>query len=116
MVLVLSIDLYIAYLIISPHPSPPVRVNSVAIVMEAKKMTVIGDVDTVIIVCKLRKVCFADILSVGPNKEPEKKKEDCKTKLTNIICALRANYDPYYASGYYVISIIPKFMNLCSAH
>ncbi|MCL7028513.1 hypothetical protein MKW94_016747 [Papaver nudicaule] len=80
-------------------------VNSVAIDMEAKKMTVIGDVDTVVLVCKLRKVCFADILSVGPNKEPEKKKEVCEKKLEDIFCALRANYDPCIASGYYVRSV-----------
>ncbi|KAI3886157.1 hypothetical protein MKW92_051763 [Papaver armeniacum] len=78
-------------------------VNSVSIDMEAKKITVIGDVDPVMIVCKLRKICFADIVSVGPNKEPEKKKDPCETNIADIVCALsRANYDPCYASGYYV--------------
>ncbi|KAI3952024.1 hypothetical protein MKX01_004257 [Papaver californicum] len=76
-------------------------VNSVAVDMEAKKITIVGDVDPVILVCKLKKVCFADIVSVGPNKEPEKKNE-CETNIADIICALRANYDPCIASGYYV--------------
>ncbi|XP_026407176.1 heavy metal-associated isoprenylated plant protein 39-like isoform X1 [Papaver somniferum] len=78
-------------------------VNSVSIDMEAKKITVIGDVDPVMIVCKLRKICFADIVSVGANKEPEKKKDPCETNIADLICALsKANYDPCHASGYYV--------------
>ncbi|KAI3937516.1 hypothetical protein MKW92_016382 [Papaver armeniacum] len=70
-----------------------VRVISVAMDMEAKKMTIIGDVDPVMLVCKLIQNCFADI----------KKKEPCETNIADIICALsKANYDPCYTSGYYV--------------
>ncbi|XP_026407177.1 uncharacterized protein LOC113302482 isoform X2 [Papaver somniferum] len=44
-----------------------------------------------------------DIVSVGANKEPEKKKDPCETNIADLICALsKANYDPCHASGYYV--------------
>ena len=46
--------------------------------MKDKKMTVIGDVDPVSIVGRLRKLCHPEILSVGPAKEPEKKEEPKK--------------------------------------
>lgn len=46
--------------------------------MKEKKLTVIGDVDPVTIVTKLRKYWHADILTVGPAKEPEEKKEEPK--------------------------------------
>ncbi|KAL9999256.1 hypothetical protein Hdeb2414_s0012g00377541 [Helianthus debilis subsp. tardiflorus] len=48
-------------------------VDSVAVEMKDKKLTVIGDVDPVSVVSKLRKICAAEIVSVGPAKEPEKK-------------------------------------------
>lgn len=48
-------------------------VDSIAMDMKDKKLTVTGDVDPVIIVSKLRKICHTDIVSVGPAKEPEKK-------------------------------------------
>ncbi|GER33045.1 heavy metal transport/detoxification superfamily protein [Striga asiatica] len=53
-------------------------VESLAIDMKEKKLTVVGDVDPVEIVSKLRKLWHTDILTVGPAKEPEKKKEDAK--------------------------------------
>ncbi|KAI3757670.1 hypothetical protein L6452_05213 [Arctium lappa] len=51
-------------------------VDSIAMDMKDKKLTVTGDVDPVIVVSKLRKICHTEIVSVGPSKEPEKKKED----------------------------------------
>jgi hypothetical protein len=45
--------------------------------MKDKKLTVIGDIDPVDVVSKLRKLCHTEILSVGPAKE-EKKKEEPK--------------------------------------
>ncbi|XP_071710285.1 uncharacterized protein [Rutidosis leptorrhynchoides] len=51
-------------------------VDSIAMDMKDKKLTVTGDVDPVTVVSKLRKICHTDIVSVGPAKEPEKKKED----------------------------------------
>ncbi|CAA0812138.1 Copper transport protein family [Striga hermonthica] len=53
-------------------------VESLAIDMKEKKLTVVGDVDPVEIVSKLRKFWHTDILTVGPAKEPEKKKDDAK--------------------------------------
>ncbi|KAI3958584.1 hypothetical protein MKW92_042981 [Papaver armeniacum] len=43
-----------------------------------KKLTITGDVDPVDIVVKLRKYCNAELVSVGPEKVPEKKKEEPK--------------------------------------
>lgn len=43
-----------------------------------KKLTLTGDIDPVAVVAKLRKICYAEIVSVGPAKEPEKKKEEPK--------------------------------------
>ncbi|KAI3751098.1 hypothetical protein L2E82_22144 [Cichorium intybus] len=51
-------------------------VDSIAMDMKDKKLTVTGDVDPVTIVSKLRKICHTEIVSVGPAKEPEKKKDD----------------------------------------
>lgn len=47
--------------------------------MKERKLTVVGEIDPVIVVGKLRKNWpSTHILSVGPAKEPEKKKEDGK--------------------------------------
>lgn len=47
--------------------------------MKAKKLTVIGSVDPVTVVSKLRKKNWpTGIISVGPAKEPEKKEEGKK--------------------------------------
>ncbi|KAF7826097.1 heavy metal-associated isoprenylated plant protein 39-like [Senna tora] len=46
--------------------------------MKEKKLTVIGTVDPVNVVSKLRKNWHTDIISVGPAKEPEKKEEPKK--------------------------------------
>ncbi|KAL5789397.1 hypothetical protein ACOSQ2_004285 [Xanthoceras sorbifolium] len=43
--------------------------------MKNKKIIGIGDMDPVDIVIKLRKLCHAEIVSVGPAKEPEKNEE-----------------------------------------
>lgn len=53
-------------------------VDSISMDMKDKKLTVTGDIDPVGLVSKLRKICPADILSVGPAKEPEKKKDEPK--------------------------------------
>ncbi|XP_010442814.1 PREDICTED: uncharacterized protein LOC104725786 [Camelina sativa] len=42
------------------------------------KLTVTGEIDTYIIVKKLKKVCYTEIISVGPVKEPEKKPDPKK--------------------------------------
>ncbi|KAJ0964321.1 hypothetical protein J5N97_029443 [Dioscorea zingiberensis] len=54
-------------------------IDSIAVDMKDRKMTVIGDVDPVQVVVKLKKKQWrAEILSVGPAKEPEKKNEQPK--------------------------------------
>ncbi|KAE9452028.1 hypothetical protein C3L33_16072, partial [Rhododendron williamsianum] len=50
-------------------------IESISVDMKDKKLTVIGDVDPVDIICKLRKCGHAVILSVGPTKEAEEKKK-----------------------------------------
>ncbi|KAJ8749016.1 hypothetical protein K2173_013459 [Erythroxylum novogranatense] len=56
-------------------------IDSISINMKEKKLTVIGTVDPVSVVSKLRKYWPTDIISVGPAKEPKKeepKKEEPK--------------------------------------
>ncbi|XP_059439423.1 heavy metal-associated isoprenylated plant protein 39-like [Corylus avellana] len=52
-------------------------VESTSMNMKDKKLTLIGDMDPIEVVKNLKKVCSAEILSVGPAKEeeePEKEK------------------------------------------
>ncbi|KAJ4843884.1 Heavy metal-associated isoprenylated plant protein 39 [Turnera subulata] len=51
-------------------------IDSIAMDMKEKKLTVVGTVDPVKIVSKLRKYWQTDIISVGPAKEPEKEKKE----------------------------------------
>ncbi|WMV33999.1 hypothetical protein MTR67_027384 [Solanum verrucosum] len=53
-------------------------VDSMSIDTKDKKLTVTGNVDPVELVSKLKKLCHTEILSVGPAKEPEKKKDEPK--------------------------------------
>lgn len=92
-------------------------VTSISMDMKDKKLTVIGVVDPVSIVSKLKKLCHPEILSVGPAKEPEKKKEepkkdeakkpeekkDPKDQVAELVKAYQA-YHPHYAH-YYVRSV-----------
>ncbi|KAL7107038.1 hypothetical protein ACP275_06G028900 [Erythranthe tilingii] len=52
--------------------------ESIALDPKDKKLTVTGDIDPVAVVARLRKICYTEIVSVGPAKEPEKKKEEPK--------------------------------------
>lgn len=57
-------------------------IDEIAINMKERKLTVVGTVDPVRVVSKLRKKNWeVDIISVGPSKEPEKeekKKDEAK--------------------------------------
>ncbi|XP_051128941.1 heavy metal-associated isoprenylated plant protein 39-like [Andrographis paniculata] len=54
-------------------------IDEIYVDVKGKKLTVIGSVDPVSVVSKLRKKNWkADIISVGPAKEPEKKEEPKK--------------------------------------
>ncbi|MCL7032431.1 hypothetical protein MKW94_023370 [Papaver nudicaule] len=87
-------------------------VDSVSIDMKEKKLTVIGDVDAILVVKKLRRHCHTAIISVGPAKEPEKKKEEPKKEEPKIVENLSYYsygafnpshyYDPRMTSYYYV--------------
>ncbi|KAL2235168.1 UNVERIFIED_CONTAM: Heavy metal-associated isoprenylated plant protein 39 [Sesamum indicum] len=85
--------------------------------MKEKKLTVVGDVDPVQIVGKLRKYWQPEIVTVGPAKEPEKKppeppkkddtnktKEDDKKQSEQIaeLLELYKKYNPYYTHCYHV--------------
>ncbi|THF96968.1 hypothetical protein TEA_003599 [Camellia sinensis var. sinensis] len=55
------------------HSGYDSRIESIAVDMKENKLTVIGDVDLVTLVKKLRKLCHTETVSVGPAKELEKK-------------------------------------------
>ncbi|XP_073127576.1 heavy metal-associated isoprenylated plant protein 39-like [Henckelia pumila] len=101
-------------------------IESIAMDMKEKKLTVVGDVDPIQLVSKLRKLWSTDILTVGPAKEPEKKKEEEKKddakkdapkkeedekkkeleQIAELLKRYRNNYNvnPYYAQHYRVYS------------
>ncbi|GFY81937.1 copper transport protein family [Actinidia rufa] len=54
-------------------------VDSIAADVKEQKLTVVGEMDTVAVVKKLKKIGKVDILSVGPAKE-EKKEEKTEEK------------------------------------
>ncbi|KAJ1404394.1 Heavy metal-associated domain, HMA [Sesbania bispinosa] len=47
-------------------------IESVSMEMKSKKLTLIGDIDPIRAVSKLRKLCNTEIISVGPAKEEKK--------------------------------------------
>lgn len=53
-------------------------IDAISMDMKEKKLTVIGTVDPVTVVSKLRKYWQTDIVAVGPVKEPEKKEDSKK--------------------------------------
>jgi hypothetical protein len=81
-----------------------------------QKLTVIGDVDPVDVVNKMRKLCSTEIVSVGPAKEEKKKeepkkeepkKDDQKKKEDEILKAIQAYQaynHPYMTQPYFVRS------------
>ncbi|CAN6571547.1 unnamed protein product [Malus baccata var. baccata] len=85
--------------------------DSCSMDMKDKKLTVIGDIDPVELVGRLRKLCPAEIVSVGPAKQEEKKmepkeepkKKDRKDEMAEVMKAYQAHYPPM-PSYYYVKS------------
>ncbi|KAK4364223.1 hypothetical protein RND71_015581 [Anisodus tanguticus] len=53
-------------------------IDEISMDMKGKKLTIIGTVDPVSVVSRLRKFWWTEILIVGPAKEPEKKEEPKK--------------------------------------
>ncbi|KAK6129983.1 hypothetical protein DH2020_036265 [Rehmannia glutinosa] len=90
-------------------------IESLAMDMKEKKLTVVGDVDPVQVVTKLRKNWHTELVTVGPAKEPEKKdvdqkkegnKKDDKKESEQIaeLLKLYKNQYPYYTQYYHVNS------------
>ncbi|AES75591.1 putative heavy metal-associated domain, HMA [Medicago truncatula] len=74
-------------------------VEGVSMNMKDKKITLIGDMDPVRVVSKLRKLCHAEIIMIGPAKEEkeEEKKEEPKKKVTKEeLDDLVKAYETYY--------------------
>lgn len=93
-------------------------IDSISMDMNERKLTVIGDIDPVVIVSKLRKQWHVDIITVGqPEKKEEPKKEEGKkvegTKddkkkdpnelIQELVEAYKA-YNPHLTKYYYVQS------------
>lgn len=72
-----NITLIVAVLLIQDFFA--IGIDEITVDMKAKKIMVIGTVDPVTVVSKLRKKNWAtDIISVGPAKDPPKKEEEPK--------------------------------------
>ncbi|XP_062074422.1 heavy metal-associated isoprenylated plant protein 39-like [Humulus lupulus] len=102
--------------------------DSISMDMKEKKLTVIGDVDPVQVVSKLRKTWFTEIVSVGPAKEEKKdeKKEEKKEEpkkpddkkpksekeqIEDLINAYKA-YNPHMTQ-YYCVQSAEENPNAC---
>ncbi|KAE8710795.1 hypothetical protein F3Y22_tig00110319pilonHSYRG00362 [Hibiscus syriacus] len=75
-------------------------IDSIAMDMKDTKLTVIGGVDPVVVVNKLRKQWYTELLSVGPAKEENK--VDNKTECTDFVKA--HCYYPYLGPYYHVVA------------
>ncbi|WJX71309.1 hypothetical protein P8452_55316 [Trifolium repens] len=53
-------------------------IESVSIDMKEKKLTLLGDIDPIKAVSKLRKFCHTEVVSVEPSKPKEEKKSEDK--------------------------------------
>lgn len=76
--------------------------------MKEKKLTLVGEVDAVEVVEKLRKQWKPQILTIGPAKEPEKKQNDEKKddginkEIDNVTELFKQYYSHYnYYTPYY---------------
>ncbi|XP_072969894.1 heavy metal-associated isoprenylated plant protein 39-like isoform X1 [Typha angustifolia] len=87
-------------------------IDSIAVDLKDKKLTVIGSVDPVDIVGKLRKLWHVEILSVGPAKEEKKKdepkkdgeKKDANAQVEELLKAY-TSYNHHMSTHYYVQSV-----------
>lgn len=89
--------------------------------MKERKLTVIGDTDPVQVVSKLRKFWHTEILTVGPAKEQDKKKDDAnkddKKKDPNDQMAellkIYRSYNPHMPTHYYYVPSAEENPNSC---
>ncbi|XP_045814966.1 heavy metal-associated isoprenylated plant protein 39-like [Trifolium pratense] len=70
-------------------------IESVSVDMKDQKLTLIGEINPVYAVSKLRKWCHTEIVSVGPAKD-EKKKEESKPNVNKDQIKLLETYPLYY--------------------
>ncbi|KAI3933077.1 hypothetical protein MKW98_014912 [Papaver atlanticum] len=93
-------------------------VDSVSIDMKDKKLTVVGDVDAILIVKKLRRHCHTTIVSVGPAKEPEKKKQEPKKEEPKKIeyAYTYGAYNPHIPTHYYDNAMFRKIIVSLELH
>ncbi|KAF2538723.1 hypothetical protein F2Q68_00021473, partial [Brassica cretica] len=75
-------------------------VTSITMDDKTGKMTVVGEVDTPVLVMKLRKLCNAEIVSVEVVKPPEKKPEPAKPAEIVAFPVTDMNYPYQYYSSY----------------
>lgn len=86
-----------------------VGLDSISVDMKEQKLTVIGDMDPVAVVKKLRKNFYAELVSVGPAKEPEKPKS-----LADFVNTMQAyNYSYGYNPPYYYVEQSPNGCVIC---
>ncbi|XP_028796709.1 heavy metal-associated isoprenylated plant protein 39-like isoform X1 [Neltuma alba] len=98
-------------------------VESVSADMKANTLTVIGDIDPVCAVCKLRRFSHTQIVSVGPAKEekkkeepkkPEPKKEDPKKEEPKgVVPYCDCNYYPIRPYPYCYVTCVEEYPNPC---
>ncbi|XP_023885020.1 heavy metal-associated isoprenylated plant protein 39 [Quercus suber] len=81
-------------------------IDSIEVNMKDQKMTVTGDIDPVVVCCKLRKGWYAEIVSVGPAKE-EKKKEEPKKETKGETPKV------YYPPMVYYMPVHEEYPNSC---
>ncbi|XP_008238952.1 PREDICTED: putative late blight resistance protein homolog R1B-19 [Prunus mume] len=90
-------------------------IDSIAMDMKERKLTVIGDIDPVDVVAKLRKGWHTDILTVGPAKEEkkdEKKKDEGKKEDDKKKDPVAEAYNPYMPK-YYCVQSAEENLNAC---
>nr|KYP61923.1 hypothetical protein KK1_016437 [Cajanus cajan] len=84
-------------------------VESVSVDMKDKKMTLSGDVDPVSAVCKLRKLCQTELVSVETAKAEKKKVEATVPVPLKLYEANPLYYyrmaPPPYSQNYYISSV-----------
>nr|GMC98064.1 heavy metal-associated isoprenylated plant protein 39-like [Ipomoea batatas]GMC98171.1 heavy metal-associated isoprenylated plant protein 39-like [Ipomoea batatas] len=97
-------------------------IDSIAIELKEKKLTIIGDVDPIVVVGKLRKSWHTEILTVGPAKEPEKKKVEEEKKGNQSgdqqqqiaeLMKLYRSYNPHIPTQYYHVYSAEEDPNGC---
>ncbi|XP_043710527.1 heavy metal-associated isoprenylated plant protein 39-like [Telopea speciosissima] len=88
-------------------------IDSISMDMKEKEMTVIGDVDPVKVVVKLRKFWHVELDSVGPVKEPEKTKKEEPTKNKKTEKEEKANQGGHNPPIYYFETVSEENPSAC---